>query len=73
MLDTPLFIITGGLARTGELFLEPLRQSYERHTLCKSAMLPADRRPRFVLGKFLANDTVLGAVALVLHQQSRIA
>jgi predicted NBD/HSP70 family sugar kinase len=73
VLDTPLFIITGGLARTGELFLEPLRQSYERHTLCKSAMLPADRRPRFVLGKFLANDTVLGAVALVLHQQSRIA
>jgi predicted NBD/HSP70 family sugar kinase len=73
VLNTPLFILTGGLARTGDLFMEPLRQSYERHTLCKSGMLPADRRPRFVLGKFLSNDTVLGAVALVLHQQSRIA
>jgi predicted NBD/HSP70 family sugar kinase len=72
-LDPSLFVITGGLAQAGELFLDPLMASYERHSLCKSSMLPAERRPRFVLGKFLSNDTVLGAVALVLHQQSRIA
>ncbi|MDR3440270.1 ROK family transcriptional regulator [Telmatospirillum sp.] len=72
-LNPPLFVIAGGLARTNELFLDRLVQSYERHTLCKSALLPEGQRARFAVGRFLANDTVLGAVALVLHQQSRIA
>jgi len=72
-LNTPLFVIAGAMAKAGDLFLGPLERSYERHTLCKSILLPPDRRPRFATARFLSNDTVLGAVALVLHQQSRIA
>lgn len=71
-LNIPLYIIAGGMAKAGEVFLDPLIQSFERHTLCKPALLPPDRRPRFTTARFLSNDTVLGAVALVLHQQSRI-
>ena len=72
-LNPPLFVVAGGLARLQGAFLDRLMQSYERHTLCKSALLPEGQRARFAVGRFLANDTVLGAVALVLHQQSRIA
>jgi predicted NBD/HSP70 family sugar kinase len=73
ILNPPLFIIAGKLATVGDAFVDRLKSSFERHTLP-----PPDGsghpRPRFVIGKFLANDdTVMGAVALVLHQHGRIA
>jgi hypothetical protein len=49
------------------LLFTPLRKSYERHTLIK----PYDGTPtRINVGKFTENDSLLGAVALVLdnHQ-----
>lgn len=73
ILNPPLFIIAGKLATVGDAFVERLKSSFERHTLPPpdSGQHP---RPRFVIGKFLANDdTVMGAVALVLHQHGRIA
>jgi predicted NBD/HSP70 family sugar kinase len=73
ILNPPLFIIVGKLATVGDAFVERLKSSFERHTLPPpdSGQHP---RPRFVIGKFLANDdTVMGAVALVLHQHGRIA
>lgn len=73
VLDPPVVIVAGGLAKAGELFLDRFVKSYDRHASAKSATLPPERRQRFLLGRFLANDTVLGAVALVLHQQCRIA
>jgi predicted NBD/HSP70 family sugar kinase len=67
IINPPLFIIGGKLALAGELLFAPLRKSYERHTLIK----PYDGTPtRINVGKFTENDSLLGAVALVLdnHQ-----
>jgi predicted NBD/HSP70 family sugar kinase len=67
IINPPLFIIGGKLALAGELLFTPLRKSYERHTLIK----PHDGTPtRINVGKFTENDSLLGAVALVLdnHQ-----
>jgi predicted NBD/HSP70 family sugar kinase len=67
IINPPLFIIGGKLALAGELLFAPLRKSYERHTLIK----PYDGAPtRINVGKFTENDSLLGAVALVLdnHQ-----
>jgi predicted NBD/HSP70 family sugar kinase len=63
IINPPLFIIGGKLALAGELLFAPLRKSYERHTLIK----PHDDTPtRIGVGKFTENDSLLGAVALVL-------
>ncbi len=67
IINPPLFIIGGRLALAGELLLAPMRKSYERHTLIKSH----DGAPtKITVGKFTENDSLLGAVALVLdnHQ-----
>jgi predicted NBD/HSP70 family sugar kinase len=67
ILNPPHFIIGGRLALAGEMLFAPMRKSYERHTLIKAQ----DGMPTtFGLGKFTENDSLLGAVALVLdnHQ-----
>jgi predicted NBD/HSP70 family sugar kinase len=74
ILNPPLFIIAGKLALVGDAFVKRLQASFERHTLPPPDVAGLQQRPRFVVGKFLANDdTVMGAVALVLHQHGRIA
>lgn len=74
ILSPPLFVVAGKLALVGDAFVARLQQSFERHTLPPPDFAAAQQRPRFVVGKFLANDdTVMGAVALVLHQHGRIA
>lgn len=74
ILNPPLFIIAGKLATAGDAFMAPLKKSYARHSLPPPAHDPSARRPRFALGKFVGNDdTVMGAVALVLRQHGRIA
>jgi predicted NBD/HSP70 family sugar kinase len=72
-LNPPMFLITGGLALAGELFLGPMRASYERHTLCRQSLLPESQRTRFLTGTSPATDNVLGAVALVLRQEMRMS
>lgn len=72
-LNPPLFLITGGLALAGDLFLDPMRAGFERHTLCRPSLLPETERTRIQPGQFLSNDNVLGAAALVLRQVSRVA
>ncbi len=67
ILNPPLIVVSGRLAQAGELLLNPLRASYERHTLVKAEDVPADLRTKFVPGQFLRNDSVLGAVGLVLR------
>lgn len=72
ILNPPLFVIAGKLATIGKAFLEPLERSFNRHTL-QHPDLPGVSAPRFVVAKFLGNDdTVMGAVALVLRQHGRI-
>jgi predicted NBD/HSP70 family sugar kinase len=74
ILNPPLFIIAGKLATIGEAFTKPLEKSFARHSLAPPEHAPDIRKPRFVVGKFEGNDdTVLGAVALVLRQHGRIA
>jgi len=74
ILNPPLFVIVGKLAAIGEAFLTPMERSFSRHTLPPPDQLIETTRPRFVVGKFLGNDdTVLGAVALVLHQHGRVS
>jgi predicted NBD/HSP70 family sugar kinase len=74
ILSPPLIVIAGKLALAGDAFIKRLQESFERHTLPSPDAAEGQQRPRFVVGKFLANDdTVLGAVALVLHQHGRIA
>jgi predicted NBD/HSP70 family sugar kinase len=69
ILNPPLFIIGGRLAQAGELLFAPLRTSYERHTLIK----PHDAAPtRISVGKFTENDSLLGAVALVLDNHDSL-
>ena len=71
-LNPPMFLITGGLALAGELFLAPMRASYDRHTLCRPSLLPEAQRTRFLTGTSPATDNVLGAVVLVLRQEMRV-
>jgi predicted NBD/HSP70 family sugar kinase len=74
ILNPPLFIIAGKLATIGKPFLEPLERSFARHTLPLPEHAPGVGAPRFVVARFLGNDdTVMGAVALVLRQHGRIA
>ena len=74
ILNPPLFIIAGKLATIGQPFLEPLERSFHRHTLPLPLSAPGVASPRFVVARFLGNDdTVMGAVALVLRQHGRIA
>lgn len=73
VINPPLFVVTGGLAEAGGLFIDPLRAAYERDTLARPALLGAQERTRFVQARFLRNDNILGAAALVLHQHARLA
>lgn len=73
ILSPPMFVIAGKLASVGEVFTKALEASFEKHAVKPPAHAPQIRKPRFVVGKFLGNDdTVLGAVALVLHQHGRV-
>jgi predicted NBD/HSP70 family sugar kinase len=74
ILNPPLFIIAGKLAEVGESFTAGLEKSFARHSVAPPAHSPEKRKPRFVVGTFRGNDdTVMGAVALVLRQHGRIA
>lgn len=74
ILNPPLFIIAGKLAEVGDLFIGALEKSFSRHSVAPPPHAPDKRRPRFVVGTFRGNDdTVMGAVALVLRQHGRIA
>lgn len=73
ILSPPLFIIAGKMASLGDIFLNALHKSFVRHAVRPPAHATHIRSPRFVVAKYLANDdTVLGAVALVLHQHGRV-
>lgn len=72
ILNPPLFIIGGGLAAAGNLLLDPLRASYEKHTLIKGSDVETAPFPQFVIGRFLDNDNCMGALGLVLRHNGRL-
>lgn len=67
-----LIVVTGALALAGETILEPLIRSYEKHTLVKREEVPASARTQFVVGKFIHNDSCMGAVGLVLRHHGSL-
>lgn len=72
ILNPPLILISGALARSGAILIDPLRAGFEKHSLLKTRDLKPDERTRIVPGALLANDVVLGAVGLVLRHHGRI-
>jgi predicted NBD/HSP70 family sugar kinase len=71
-LNPPLFIIAGRGALAGSLLLQPLIAAYERHTLIRREDVPEAMRPKFVVGRFTENDSLMGAVGLVLRHHGRL-
>lgn len=73
ILNPGLIVISGRLAHAGNILLDPLTRSYEKHTLVKRNEVPAAARTNLVIGKFLENDSCMGAVGLVLRHHGRLA
>jgi predicted NBD/HSP70 family sugar kinase len=72
VLNPGLILIGGRGATAGSLLLDPLRQSYDRHTLIKSDDVPQEQRTRIECASFAAQAPLLGAVALVLRRHGRL-
>jgi predicted NBD/HSP70 family sugar kinase/predicted transcriptional regulator len=72
VLNPGLVLIGGRGALAGEILLAPLRQSYDRHTLIKHADAPEANRTRIEVGRFAAQASLMGAVALVLRRHGRL-
>ena len=72
VLNPGLVVVGGALARAGQLFLGPLEQSYNKHTLVKRDDVGPEGRTKFVVSRFTENDACLGAVGLVLQHQARL-
>lgn len=73
IINPSLFVISGGLAAAGDILLDPLRLSYDKHTLIKRLDAGDDAMPKFLTGRFLHNDNCMGAVGLVLRHHGRLA
>lgn len=72
VLNPGLIVIGGGVALAGNILLEPLKESFERHTLIKCNHVLETQRTRIVLGQFTSNDSLMGAVGLVLRHHGRL-
>ena len=71
-LNPPVFVIAGRGALAGDLLLTPLIAAYEKHTLIRRDEVPEAMRPKFVVGRFTENDSLMGAVGLVLRHHGRL-
>jgi predicted NBD/HSP70 family sugar kinase len=73
ILNPGLIVIGGAGALAGPLLMAPLIAAYERHTLIKREDVPESQRVKIVVGRFTENDSLLGAVALVLRRHGRLS
>lgn len=71
IINPPLIIIGGRLALAGDMLLAPLQQAYDRHTHIKPVP-GAPRQTRIMAGKLTENDSLLGAIGLVLRNQGKL-
>lgn len=67
VLNPPLVIVSGRGALAGDSLLEPLKREFHNCTLIKSNDIPVENRTEIKLGKFTHNDSLLGALGLVLR------
>lgn len=72
IINPPLVIVAGRMALAGDMLIEPLKSSYERHTLVKHGDVGPEARTQIVKGRFTTNDSSLGAVGLVLRHHGRL-
>ena len=72
LINPPLILIGGRMALAGEILLAPLERSFERHTLIKSVHVPLSARTQIKIGKLTENDSLLGAVGLVLRSKGEL-
>jgi predicted NBD/HSP70 family sugar kinase len=73
IINPPLVIIAGRMALAGDIILEPLKRAFEKHIMIKSCDLDEASRTRIVVGKYTENDSLLGAVGLVLRSHGKLA
>ena len=73
IINPGLIIIGGRMALAGDMLLEPLRRSFDKHTLVKRSDVPAASRTELRVGRFTENDSCMGAVGLVLRHHGRLA
>ncbi len=72
ILNPPLILIGGRMALAGDLLLAPMTAAFNRHTLLKPTDSRAGGSTQIKVGKFTENDSLLGAVGLVLdHELAR--
>jgi predicted NBD/HSP70 family sugar kinase len=67
MINPPLVILSGKAALAGERFLRPFQQAFERNALVRSRDVPTENATIIRIGDFTLNDSLLGAVGLVLR------
>lgn len=72
VLNPPLVVVSGRLAMTGDILLDPLSASFERHTLIKRADVPDSTRTIIRASQFTDNGACLGAVGLVLRHHGQL-
>jgi predicted NBD/HSP70 family sugar kinase len=68
-----LVVVAGRLVRAGEMFLAPLRASYDRFTLVRNSDVGDESRTSIVPARFIENAACMGAVGLVLRHHGRLA
>ena len=73
ILNPPLILVGGRMALAGEMLLAPMRGAYHRHTLLKVMDMRDANATQIRIGKFTENDSLLGAVGLVLDSQHAVA
>ena len=69
IINPPLILVGGRMGLAGEILLAPLQRAFEKHTLIKSNGVPPSARTQIKIGKLTENDSLLGAVGLVLRSQ----
>ena len=69
--NPPLVVVSGRLARSGDLLMQPLIRSYERYTLIKENDVPDVARTVFRASSF-TDGACLGAVGIVLRHHGRL-
>lgn len=70
--NPPLVVVSGRLAASGDILMQPLIDSYERYTLIKRGDVPEDARTQIRPSQFVDNGACMGAVGLVLRHHGRL-
>lgn len=72
VLNPPLVVVSGRLALAGDILIEPLRQSFEAHTLIKREDVPDSTQTVIRASQFTDNGACLGAVGMVLRHHGQL-